>query len=237
LDLSLNTIEPALASLLKEWRTSNRFFQKFLAICFRIVLKFRSLSIRTSGKGVLPKDNIVYRISIDAMFIALYFALSKATFPIGNIHLTLASLPVVVASLTFGVGDTLMVALLGEFMVQIFSYGFAITLPLWLIGPLLRGLIISFASLSFRRKGKALERHSLIFYSVIVLAAVVTTAANTLALYLDALIIGYPITIVWLETLIRFCVGIGSAVLVGLLAKPLVFALRRFRPSLFIGPR
>ena len=40
------------------------------------------------------KRSLVYRMCLDAMFIALYFVLAKITLSFGNLHLTLASLPI-----------------------------------------------------------------------------------------------------------------------------------------------
>jgi len=180
---------------------------------------------------MMKQRSLVYRLSLDAMFVALYFVLAKITFPIGNIHLTLASLPIIIAALLFGVSDTIFIAALGEFLIQVFSYGFSITLPIWLLGPMVRGLIIAVVASIFRKKGKELDHRPFAYYLTTVTASIVVTAVNTLALYLDALIIGYPVSIVLLETVIRFGTGILTAVLVSLAAHPLADALRHYSPS------
>src|SRR5574344_1932457 len=182
------------------------------------------------GGPIMKQRSLVYRLSLDAMFVALYFVLAKITVPLGNIHLTLASLPILISALLFGVGDTVFIAALGEFLIQIFSYGFSITLPIWLLGPVIRGLIIAVAASLFRKKGKELDHHPFAYYLTTLSAAIVVTAVNTLAMYLDALIIGYPVSIVWLETLIRLGTGVLTAVLVSLAAHPLAEALRHYSP-------
>jgi len=178
------------------------------------------------------KRSLVYRMCLDAMFIALYFVLAKITLSFGNLHLTLASLPIMISALLFGLGDTVSIALLGEFLIQVFSYGFSLTLPLWLIPPLLRALILGLVSLLYRKKGEELDHHPFAYYLTALVAALVVTAANTGVLYLDAIIIGYPVSVVLVETLIRFGVGLLTAVLVALLAHPLADALRHLSPSL-----
>jgi uncharacterized membrane protein len=180
----------------------------------------------------ITKDRLISRMSMDAMFMALYFVLAGASFPIGNIRLTLASLPLVFVAVVLGPVDTLVVAALGELLIQVFRYGFSITLPLWLLAPIFRGLIIALVASLFRKKGEMLDHHPWVYYPTVLFASVVATGINTLCLYLGAIIIGYPVSIVWLETLIRFGVGVASAVLVALAVHPLADAIRRFRPSL-----
>lgn len=165
---------------------------------------------------------------LDAMFIALYFLLAKLTFPIGNIHLTLASLPLVIAALLLGVRSTLVVALLGEFLDQVLGYGLTLTTPIWMLPPLVRGLTIALVAYAFQKKGDALENHKVLYFVTLLAAAVLTTGANTLALVLDALIIGYPLALAWIETLIRFAVGLGSALLVAFLALPLLKVAKHY---------
>jgi uncharacterized membrane protein len=179
-------------------------------------------------EGLFIKNNLVAKMCLDAMFIALYFLLAKLSFPIGNIHLTLASLPLVISALLLGVRSTVVVALLGEFLNQLLGYGLTLTTPIWMLPPLIRGLTIALVGYFYKKKGEALENHQVIYYLTIVIAALLTTAANTLALYLDAIIIGYPVAVVWLETLIRFLVGMGSAIIVALLARPLLKVAKHY---------
>jgi|LAHS01.1.fsa_nt_gb riboflavin transporter len=178
------------------------------------------------------KRSLVYRMSLDAMFIALYFVLAKITLAFGNVHITFASLPILVSALLFGVGDTIVIAALGEFLIQVFSYGFSVTLPLWLVPPVLRALIIGVVAAIYRKKGEELDHHIVAYYLTVLGSTLVVTAANTGVLYLDAIIIGYPVSVVWLETLVRIGVGLLTAILVALSAHPLADALRHLSPSL-----
>lgn len=176
----------------------------------------------------MKTNRLIYSLALDAMFIVLYFVLAKITVSFGNIRITLASLPIVVSALIFSLGNTLFISALGEFLIQVFSYGFSPTLPLWLIAPLLRGLIISIVAMIYKRHSKNLDSLIIPYYLTTVFASIIVTACNTLVLYLDALIIGYPVSIVFIETLIRFGTGILTAVVVSFLAHPLSEALRKF---------
>jgi len=178
------------------------------------------------------KRSLVYHISLQAMFIALYFVLAKITLSFGNLHLTLASLPLLVSALLLGFGDTVMIAFLGEFLIQVFSYGVTLTTPLWLLAPVVRALILGAAAAFYHKKGLELDHKVLPYYLTVVFSALLVTAINTGVLFLDALIVGYPFTFVWLETLLRFLSGFVTAVVVALLAHPLADALRKLSPSL-----
>jgi uncharacterized membrane protein len=178
------------------------------------------------------KRSLVYHISLQAMFIALYFVLAKITVSLGNLHLTLASLPLLVSALLLGLGDTVTIALLGEFLIQVFSYGISLTTPLWLLAPVVRALILGGVAAFYRKKGLELDHKIFPYYLTVVVAALVVTLINTGVLFLDALIVGYPFSFVWLETLLRFLAGLVTAVVVALLAHPLADALRKLSPSL-----
>jgi uncharacterized membrane protein len=176
------------------------------------------------------KRSLVYHISLQAMFIALYFVLAKITLSFGNLHLTLASLPLLVSALLLGFGDTVAVAFLGEFLM--FSYGISLTTPLWLLGPVVRALLLGSVAAFYRKKGLELDHQIIPYYLTVVVSALIVTVINTGVLFLDALIVGYPFSFVWLETLLRLLTGLVTAVVVALLAHPLSDALRKLSPSL-----
>jgi|LAHS01.1.fsa_nt_gb uncharacterized membrane protein len=166
-------------------------------------------------------------MSIDAMLTALYFVLAAVTISFGNIHFSLAALPAVVAVLLFGGSEGVVVALLGETLLQFFSYGFGITTPLWILPPVIRIVLIALVAFFYRRQGEMLDHHPVIYLITLFAAAILTTALNTLVMYLDALIIGYSLKWVLWETIVRFLTGLGSALLVYLTTRPLLNALRR----------
>jgi len=175
--------------------------------------------------------NLVNRMALDAMFSALYLALASVSIPFGNIHLSFASLPLVVASILFGGFDGLAVAFIGEGILQIFSYGLTLTTPLWLVPPLLRAIVISFVAWFFRRRGEPLENHRWVYFLTLGVAALVTSLADTLALYIDAQIIGYPYSFLLWEASLRLLTGLGTSFVVGIVGLPLLKALRHLEPQ------
>jgi uncharacterized membrane protein len=175
--------------------------------------------------------SLVNRMALDAMFSALYLALASVSIPLGNIHLSFASLPLVVASILFGGFDGLAVAFVGEGILQVFNYGLTLTTPLWLVPPLLRAVVISFVAWFFRRRGETLETHRLAYFLTLAGAALLTSLANTLALYLDALIIGYPYSFLFLEAGLRLLTGTGTSLVVGIVGLPLLKTLRHLEPQ------
>ena len=119
----------------------------------------------------------------DAMLIAIYFVLAKLTIPIGNLHITLASLPIVVLAVLRGPREACIVAFMGEFLIQALGrYGLTPTTPLWCLPPTLRALTVG---LGCRRLCRGREReHPVWFFTVVIAAALVTTLSNTLVIWL-----------------------------------------------------
>ena len=163
----------------------------------------------------------------DAMLIAIYFVLAKLTIPIGNLHITLASLPIVVLAVLQGPGHACLVAFLGEFVIQALGrYGLTLLTPLWCLPPTLRALVVG---LGCRWLCKGREReHMVSFFAVTIVAAMLTTVANTLVIWFEATIYGYYTWVyVFGQFLVRLLTGVVTAVVVSILALPVVRVLRR----------
>jgi uncharacterized membrane protein len=160
---------------------------------------------------------------------ALYVILNNTlAIRAGNIHITFASLPVVVTALLFGPVQAAVTALLGELMNQLYLYGISITTPLWLIPPVLRGLVIGTAALWAQRAGRPLEQRPILGYGVCILAALLTTIANTAVIAADALIFHYYTWVYVFGKLVqRLVSGMAIAVCVATVALPLTAQLRQ----------
>jgi uncharacterized membrane protein len=97
----------------------------------------------------------IRRITMDAMMIAIFVVLAKFTIKAGPIHIAFSGLSVVFASIYFGLPDGLIVALLGETVIQLTSsYGITPTTPLWILPPAFRALSAGLFALPFRKKEK-----------------------------------------------------------------------------------
>ena len=174
----------------------------------------------------LGKGNALKHLTASSLLTALYVCLSFFALRLGDFVLTFATLPIIACALLFGPFEGFLIACFGEFLVQFALYGPSLTTPIWMIGPGVRPLLLGlFAFLSYRF-GKRLEERKVIYFLSLSLTSVCVTLCNTLAMYLDALILDYPLTIVWLTTLYRGLLGIGLSILNGFLALPLLRALR-----------
>ena len=171
----------------------------------------------------------VRRICIDGMLAAIYCILSVASFTVyPNVQITFAGLAVIVAAIAYGAPDALFVALVGAIVSELRSgYGFSITTPMWIASRLVRAIIVGIVASIFLHKKQRMEDHPVICSITIVVAAICVTGANTLALWLDSIIIGYHYSFVLVTTLIRFGVGILEAGITCVIVIPLMRALRK----------
>ena len=156
-----------------------------------------------------------------ALFVGIQF---------GNVRLSFGSLPVVVGALLYGPLEAALVALVGELLKQLLTYGLTATTVLYLIPPMLRGLVIGAGAVWMWRRGKRLENCHTRCFAVCILAAVCTTIGNTLVNWLDSVLYGYyTFAYVFGDAVYRFGVGMLNAVVVATVAIPLAVLLRRQR--------
>lgn len=174
----------------------------------------------------LGKGNALKRMSALAFLIAIYIALSFLSIRFGNFSLSLASIPLIVSALLFGPIEATIICLLGEFVIQCALYGPGPTTIIWMVGPAIRPLFLGSVAYLFGKTGKRLEDRLLLFIFFAILAALLVTCTNTLALYLDALIVGYPYAFVLVETILRAVAAIATAIIAAFLSKPVIKALR-----------
>lgn len=170
------------------------------------------------------------RICLVAALAALSFLLNMVQIKLPmNLRLTFDSLPVVVGSLLLGPVDGMLAALLGEFLTQLLSeYGITATTVLWLIPPALRALVIGTAAWKYRETTRPLERRAPACLGVCLLASAVTTAGNTLVIWLDSVLNGYySFPLVFGSALARLATGLLTALVIAAVSMPLVLRLRQ----------
>ena len=176
----------------------------------------------------MPKrktKQLCYMALLAAMYVPLSLYLSIQA---GNVRLTFGSLPVVVCALLWGPLDAAIVAAAGELIKQLLTYGITYTTVLYLIPPALRGIIIGAAVVFGKRQGWRLEERRWISYAVSIVAAIATTTGNTHVNWLDSVLLGYYTpALIFGDALIRFAVGMLTAVIVISVAIPLVKVLRK----------
>ena len=171
----------------------------------------------------------LYRLCGDGILVAIYCVLSILTIRITpNLQITFTGLVILIACVLYGPWDAILIALIGSFISQLRSvYGLTITTPLWMIPPVLRAAAFGIAYELFFIKGVRLEEKKVLYFILSVLAGLIVTIANTAAIFLDAMILGYPAAFAWLETLFRFLSSIGSSVACALLSLPVIYALQK----------
>ncbi len=170
--------------------------------------------------------NKTKRLTTLAMLIALYVVLSVLTpIKLQNFKFTFEALPVLIGALLGGPLDGLAVGGIGSFIYQLLfsGYGLTVTTPLWVLPHALSGLIVGLYA-------KA-RRYDYSFVSVVIIAALsalLVTALNTLALYIDAKVFGYYSNALVFGSLpLKILTGIILAVLFSLILPQLLKTLKR----------
>ena len=137
----------------------------------------------------------IARICGDGMLLAIYIVLSTLTVRLTpNLQITFSGVAIIMAVVLYGLPDALLVALLGSFVAQLRSaYGLTITTPIWMIPPILRALVFGVVYELFLKKGIKLEDKRVLFVTFVIISGLVTTLANTGAIFLDAYIFEYPV--------------------------------------------
>ena len=164
-----------------------------------------------------------------ALLVAVYVLLSMTfTIKTGNLEITFKSLPVVVVALLFGPAAGGLTALLGEFLCQVMMYGLMPTTILWLLPPVVRGLVIGCAAKFFWKSGRLLESCPVTCYAVCLVGSFATSCVTTVCLWLDGLIDDYySFAFVFGSALIRFGKDIVIVAIVTTIVIPLMKLLRR----------
>ena len=162
-----------------------------------------------------------------ALMIAVYVLLNLTiALRIGNWKLTFGSLPVVLSALLFGPAEGAVVAILGEFLTQLLTYGLTPTTVIWIIPPAFRALVIGAIAMRMGRKNRFLDESPTLCYGVCIAASLVTTAGNTGGMILDSLFYRTPLAAVLMVTPLRLFTGVLTAIAVTSAAIPLARVLR-----------
>lgn len=159
-----------------------------------------------------------------AMLTAVYVVLSLVgTLNLWWIRISVDSLPIILGALLYGPVGGLLVGLLGSFMNQLITYGLTATTVLWVIPAAARGLMIGAYA---RKHSYELFRAQII--GVLCATAVIVTALNTGAMYLDSVINGYySYAYVFGGVVTRVAAGIATALVMSFVAPPVVNMLDR----------
>ena len=174
------------------------------------------------------------RMALNAAMVALYVALSMLAVPVGGFKLTFEHMPVILCAVIFGPVDALIVGALGEFTNQMMTFGFTPTTILWMAPAMIRGLCMGMGAILLPRfLGKAglLEKKvPVVFWIVCVAVGLVCSLVNTFTLYVDSKMFGYySYAMVFGVLWVRLATSAMSSVVMAIVAKPLVRAMRKAR--------
>lgn len=170
------------------------------------------------------------RLVTNALLAAIYFTLTYFVIkPAGeSLKITFASLALVVTALLFGPADACIVAFIGEFLYQTILYGVTATTPIWLLPPVLHAFLLGLFAKLLSKNDRPLYARTIPCYLVCVGAAILNSFVNAAALYADSHIYGYYTPeLVFGMMLVRILIAIATALLVTLVARPLVETLRK----------
>ena len=164
------------------------------------------------------------KIVMIAMLTAVYVILCLVgTIRLWWMNISVATLPLIIAALLFGPVGGLFVGLLGSFLEQLLTYGLMATTVLWLVPNTVRGLLLG---IYFKKKNYHPSRVQLI--GALTVAALITTALNTLVMYLDSVVQGYySYAYVFGGIVTRVLAGVVTAVVMAFVAPPVVKLLER----------
>ena len=162
------------------------------------------------------------RIAIDAVLIALFFALSFLSIKAWVIEISFKFLPVLLAALLFGPADGLIVGALGAFAEQMLSYGFTLTTALWLLPSAACGLLTGLLRRKLASSGWLLR------IALFAAIGVVCSLLNTLAFFVDSKINHYyTFELIVIDGIWRLLKDAVITPMLGFLALELAKRLRR----------
>ena len=150
-------------------------------------------------------------------------AMSTRKMRLGWINISVASLPVIVGAMLYGPVGGLLVGLLGAFMGQLLTYGVTATTILWILPQAARGLLVGVYA---KHCGYKFSSGQLTL--ALIGTALVVTALNTGAMYIDSVIYNYySYAYVFGGLVVRIISGAATAVLMVFVAPPVVNLLNR----------
>lgn len=168
------------------------------------------------------KNFSIRQMAADSMLAAMCAVLGAVALDLGNIKITLESLPIIVGALLFGPLDGAAIGFVGTFVYQILRYGISVTTLLWIIPYVVCGLIVGFYA---KKQGYSMSTKQTII--LVVIAELVITTLNTGVMYIDSKIYGYYSAVYIFGSLaLRYVICVGKAIVTGAIMPPLVRTLR-----------
>ena len=131
----------------------------------------------------LKNQSYVFKMTLLGLSLALYIALSFAAVNLEFTRISMTGIPVIFAAVVFGPIEGMFIGGVGEFFVQLMTYGLMPTTPLWLLAPIARGLIVG---LLFKHKN--IKNHYSLWILTVFLCCLAVTGLNTIAIHVDSIL-------------------------------------------------
>ena len=124
------------------------------------------------------------QMAADSMLAAMCAVLGAVALDVGNLKITLESVPIIVGALLFGSLDGAAIGFVGTLVYQLLRYGVSVTTLLWILPYVVCGLIVG---LYAQKRGFSLSTKQTII--IVVIAELVVTTLNTGVMYIDSKIL------------------------------------------------
>ena len=155
---------------------------------------------------------------MSALYVGLDFLSTALSAPFSmSFKISLNAFPVIVAAVCFGPVWGAATGFIGAFIGQLITYGITATTLLWTLPAVIRGLAVGLMFIAFK---KSLKRLPLILNCVI--SALLVTACNTVVMYIDSKIFGYPAALFGIMLLSRILSGIATSAVIAVILPPIV---------------
>ncbi|MDO4981937.1 MAG: 5-formyltetrahydrofolate cyclo-ligase [Eubacteriales bacterium] len=162
------------------------------------------------------------QLAINSMLAAMCAVLGYVSLDMGNLKITLESLPVLLGALVFGAPDGAVIGLVGTFVYQLLRYGFSATTLLWMLPYVIGGAIAGFYA---KKKSFSLSFLQTLF--IVLVSELVITTLNTGVMYIDSKIYGYYSRVyIFGSMALRYLVCIGRCVVYSFILPLLIKLLR-----------
>ena len=156
------------------------------------------------------------------MLAAMCAVLGAISIDMGNIKITLESIPIILGAVLFGTADGAIIGFVGTFVYQVLRYGISATTLLWMIPYVVCGIIVGAYS---AQKNYKLSTKQMVL--IVIIAELVVTTLNTGVMYIDSKIYGYySFAYIFGSIVIRYVVCVFKAAATGVLLPPLIELLQ-----------
>lgn len=172
------------------------------------------------------RKKIIFNIVIASILAAMALVLEKLGIKIpllGNtttLRISFYGLPLMIAGIIFGYKTGLLAGLIMAIISQLVlsEYGITPTTPLWMIAPIIFGLLSGLIIKIFKDKISVIS----ILISVVI-TSIFVSLANSLALYVDGIVFDYDTKITFVLIMIR----ILSSIVVACIYIPILYILSK----------